>query len=76
MTWALEMCASWLMLHKFEITKSNMTESKSVVETELNMKLAYFKTSGEAPEGPSHGSDQPPFSLKSFSPLASGGPQV
>lgn len=68
--WALEMSVSWLMLHKFEITKSNTTESKSVVDTELNMKLAYFKTSGEDPEGPSPSSDQPPFSLKSLSSLA------
>lgn len=36
-----------LMLHRFKIMKSNKTESRSIVETEINMNLVYFEVTGE-----------------------------
>lgn len=51
MTSALKMSEQLLMLNKLEITKSNKTESRSIVEIEIKIKLAYFKVTGKAFKG-------------------------
>lgn len=57
-----------LMLPKSDI-KFNATKSKYFVETEMSLKLAYFVTSGGAPQGPTSVLIQGHVSLQTLSHL-------
>lgn len=74
MTSALKMSEQSLMLNKLDITKSNKTESRSIIEIENKIKLAYFKATGKALKGPNPSSDARAHFLHVHSPLlVSGG---
>lgn len=69
MTSALKLSEQSLMLNKLEITKSKKTESRSIVEIEIKIKMDYFKATGKALQGPNPSSDPGAHLLHVNSPL-------